>query len=183
MKRLLYVLPLAICLAIGAFFYLGLDNDPRQIPSAFIGKPAPTFSLPPLPGRFAAPRAEIAPLSNADLGAGKPVVINVWASWCIPCVAEHPLVTRLAEESGVTVHGINYRDKPQDAAAWLARLGDPYTKVGADIDGKAGIEWGVYGVPETFVIDGDGIVRFKHAGVLTAEMIEREIKPLLEATQ
>lgn len=179
MGRLLYLIPLAICLGIGVFFYIGLGGDPRALPSAFIGKPAPDFALAPLPGRLPAPHADMGGFSRADLGAGKPVVVNVWASWCIPCVAEHPLVDRLARQEGVVVHGVNYRDRPADAAAWLARLGDPYAKVGADRDGKVGIEWGVYGVPETFVIDGAGIVRFKHAGALTPEILAEDILPLL----
>jgi len=180
MRRLVYVIPLAICLALGGFFYFGLGGDPRAIPSEFIGKPAPAFALEPLPGRQMGPHAVPGGFDRADLVTGKPVVVNIWASWCIPCVAEHPLVDKLARETGVTVHGINYRDKPEDAARWLARLGDPYAKVGADRDGKAGIEWGVYGVPETFVVDGAGVVRFKIAGVLTPEVIEKDIMPLLK---
>lgn len=183
MKRLLYLLPLAICLGLGVFFYIGLGGDPRVLPSAFLGKPAPAFALEALPGRFPAKHAVEGGLSRDDIGKGKPVVINVWSSWCIPCVAEHPLVDRLAEQEGVVVHGINYRDKPSDAAAWLARLGDPYARIGADQDGRAGIEWGVYGVPETFVVDAEGVVRFKHAGALTPEIIERDILPLLKGAK
>lgn len=183
MRRILYLIPLAICLAIGAFFYYGLGGNPRVLPSAFLGKPAPDFALEALPGRMPAEHAVKGGLSRGDLVVGKPVVLNVWASWCIPCVAEHPLVDRLATKEGVTVHGINYRDKPLDAAGWLARLGDPYARIGADVDGKAGIEWGVYGVPETFVIDGEGMVLFKHAGALTPEIVERDILPLVKGTK
>lgn len=183
MRRILYLVPLAICLAIGGFFYVGLDGDPSRLPSAFIDKPAPDFALGPLPGRQPTERAVPGGLSRGDLTTGEPVVVNVWASWCIPCVAEHPLVDRLASKEGVTVHGINYRDKPADASAWLARLGDPYARIGADEDGRAGIEWGVYGVPETFVIDGEGVVRFKHAGALTPEILERDILPLIRGSK
>lgn len=183
MKRLMYVLPLLVVLGIGAFLYAGFDENPRELPSAFIGKPAPAFALEALPGRQPASHAVPGGLSQDDLAVGKPVVVNVWASWCIPCVAEHPLVDRLATKEGVTVHGINYRDKSGDASAWLARLGDPYAKVGADHDGKAGIEWGVYGVPETFVVDGDGTVLFKHAGALSPEIVERQILPLIKGAK
>lgn len=183
MKRLLYGLPLVVCLGIGYFFYFGLGGNPRNLPSEFIGKPAPAFAIEALPGRQPSDHAVPGGLSHADLAVGAPVVVNVWASWCIPCVAEHPLVDRLATKEGVTVHGINYRDQPRDASAWLARLGDPYAKVGADLDGKAGIEWGVYGVPETFVIDGDGTVLFKHAGALSPEIVEREILPLIKGAK
>ena len=179
MRRLLYLAPLGVVLALGYFFYEGLSGDPRRIPSPFIGKPAPAFELPPLAGRRPAPHAEAGGLSSADLGKGRPVVVNVWASWCIPCIAEHPLVDRLAEE-GAVVHGINYRDRPEDAAAWLERLGDPYTRIGADAEGRASLEWGVYGVPETFVIDSDGVVRFKHAGAITPEIVEKDILPLIK---
>lgn len=183
MRRILYLIPLAICLAIGAFFYFGLDGNPRLVPSAFIGKPAPAFALEALPGRTETKHSVAGGLTRADLMGEEPVVLNVWASWCIPCVAEHPLVDRLATKEGVTVHGINYRDGAGDAVAWLDRLGDPYSKVGADTDGKAGIEWGVYGVPETFVVDKDGTVLFKHAGALTVDVVERDILPLIKGAK
>lgn len=183
MRRILYVIPLAVCLALGAFFYFGLGGNPRVLPSAFIGKPAPSFALEALPGRRPSAHAVAGGLDRTDLVTGQPVVLNVWASWCIPCVAEHPLVDRLVKREGVTVHGINYRDRPADAVAWLARLGDPYAKVGADQDGRAGIEWGVYGVPETFVVSGDGMVLFKHAGALTPEIIEKDILPLIKGSK
>ena len=180
MRKLLYLLPLMICLGLGVFFYLGLDGDPRSVPSAFINKPSPEFSLAPLPGRANAPFANFDVLNRNDLTSGRPLILNVWASWCVPCVAEHPLVDRLAKEEGILVHGINYRDKAVAASGWLNRLGDPFTKVGFDKDGKAGIEWGVYGVPETFVIDGDGTVIFKHAGALTPEIVEKNILPFFK---
>ncbi len=183
MRRLLYLVPLAICLALVVFFYLGLSGNPHDLPSALIDKPAPAFTLAPLPGRALSERGDGGALSRADLTTGTPIVVNVWASWCIPCVAEHPLVDRLSAREGVTVQWINYRDKPKDAAAWLARLGDPYAKVGSDRDGKVGIEWGVYGVPETFVVDGAGVIRFKHAGPLTPKIVEEQILPLLKGTK
>ena len=179
MRRLIYLAPLAVVLALGYFLYDGLSGDPRRIPSPLIGKPAPAFDLPALAGRQPAPHGKPGGLSSADLAKGKPVVVNVWAPWCIPCIAEHPLIDRLAQE-GAIVHGINYRDQSKAASDWLARLGDPYTLIGADIEGRASLDWGVYGVPETFVIDGDGIVQFKHAGAVTPEILEKQILPLLK---
>ena len=179
MMRLIYFLPLLGCLCLGVVFFLGLDSDPREVPSAFINKPAPEFSLAPLPGRANASQADLGNFSRTDLVRGQPVIVNVWASWCIPCTAEHPLIDRLVKQEGVVVHGINYRDKAPAAANWLARLGDPFSKIGFDSDGKVGIEWGVYGVPETFVIDGSGIVLFKHAGPLTPEILEQDILPII----
>jgi len=179
MKYAIYLAPLVICAAIGAFLLEGLSGNPRLIPSEFIGKPAPAISLQPLPGRAAGAHADAGPLSNDDLSDGKPVVVNFWASWCVPCVAEHPLIDRLTAIEGMTVHGVNWRDKPADAAAWLAKLGDPYVKVGSDEKNEAGIDWGVAGVPETFVIDGKGVVRFKYAGALTPEIVEQHILPVL----
>jgi cytochrome c biogenesis protein CcmG/thiol:disulfide interchange protein DsbE len=179
MRRLLYLLPLLGCLSLGVFFFLGLDGNPREVPSAFINKPAPEFSLSPLPGRQVSAHADLGILSRKDLVRGQTVIINVWASWCVPCVAEHPLVDQLSKKHGVLVHGINYRDKASAAANWLARLGDPYGKVGFDSDGRVGIEWGVYGVPETFVVNGNGMVLFKHAGALTPEILEQDILPLI----
>jgi cytochrome c biogenesis protein CcmG/thiol:disulfide interchange protein DsbE len=169
-KRLLFILPALLFLGIAVAFYAGLGRDPAIVPSALIGKPAPKFLLPALltdrPG-----------LANADLHA-KPVLVNVFASWCVPCRAEHPLLMRLAEQ-GVELYGINYKDKPEDAQAWLANLGDPYRRIGADREGTVSIDWGVYGVPETFVVDRAGIIRFKQVGPLTTDVIDGTILPLL----
>ena len=107
-------------------------------------------------------------------------MVNVFASWCIPCRVEHPIITRLAERDDVAVFGLNYKDKPEDAKAWLAELGDPYDRIGADRDGRVGIDWGVYGVPETFVVGRDGRIRYKHVGPLTAEAVAERILPLVE---
>ena len=176
MRKLLYFIPALIMAGLGAAFYLQLGKDASVVPSALIDQAAPDFTLASIDG-YDRPG-----LATTDL-KGRITVVNVFASWCIPCVAEHPLVDRLAAKEGVTVHGINYRDRPSDASAWLARLGDPYAKIGADADGKAGIEWGVYGVPETFVIDGDGTVLFKHAGALSPEIVERKILPLIKGAK
>lgn len=149
-------LPLAIFLVMAAFLGVGLFLDPREIPSVLIGKPVPDFDLPPVQGRKLG-------LATSDL-KGEVTVVNFFASWCTACRAEHPLLMRLAASGIVPIHGINYKDQPADAVRWLASLGDPYTRTGADIDGRVGIDWGVYGMPETFVIDKDGIIAYKHIG-------------------
>ncbi len=167
----LYLLPVAIFAVVALALAWGLSRDASVLPSALLDKPVPEFELPPIPGR------DNHGFSRQDLG-GRPMLVNVWASWCVPCRAEHPLVTRLARE-GFPVHGINYKDRPEDARAWLAELGDPYTYIGSDRDGRVAIEWGVYGVPETFVVDARGVIVFKQVGQLTPRVIEEKILPLL----
>lgn len=178
MRYFLYGLPLLLFAALAVYLWQGLGKDPSVLPSALIDKPAPVFDLAPLAGREPA-----LPLATADLKTGEPVLVNVFASWCVPCKAEHPLITALAEEHGITVHAINYKDKPVEAAAWLRRLGDPYGRVGADPEGRAGIDFGIYGVPETFLIDGDGHVRLRHAGAITPDVLERVILPSIKALE
>jgi cytochrome c biogenesis protein CcmG/thiol:disulfide interchange protein DsbE len=146
-------------------------DDPQALPSALIDRPAPAIDLPPLPGREDG-------LASADF-AGRVAVVNFFASWCVPCLAEHPILTRLAREDGISLYGVNYKDPPQDALAWLARHGDPFLAIGADRDNRAGIEWGVYGVPETFVVDRQGRVRFRHAGPLTPDLVDGTLLPLI----
>lgn len=172
MRRLIYLLPLLLFVGVGVAFLRGFDRDPRDIPSALIDKPAPEFSLPPLPGHKEG-------LSNATL-KGDITLVNVFASWCIPCKAEHPIITRLAREQGVTVRGINHKDKAEDAIAWLNRNGDPYASIGVDLDGRVSIDWGVYGVPETFLLDRQGRIRFKHVGPLTPQVVEEQILPMVK---
>ncbi|ALJ34181.1 DsbE family thiol:disulfide interchange protein [Azospirillum brasilense] len=172
MRRLIYLLPLLLFVGVGVAFLRGFDRDPRDIPSALIDKPAPEFSLPPLPGHKEG-------LSNATL-KGDVTLVNVFASWCIPCKAEHPIITRLAREQGVTVRGINHKDKAEDAIAWLNRNGDPYASIGVDLDGRVSIDWGVYGVPETFLLDRQGRIRFKHVGPLTPQVVEEQILPMVK---
>jgi cytochrome c biogenesis protein CcmG, thiol:disulfide interchange protein DsbE len=170
MKR--YLIPLGIFIVLAVFLGVGLKLKPREVPSPLIGKPAPAFELPQLADpslRFAAAQMK-----------GQVWVLNVWASWCVPCLAEHPLVTQLARTPGVTVVGLNYKDKPEDAQRWLARHGDPYQTIAADRDGRVGIDFGVYGVPETFVIDRDGMIRHKQIGPITPEALRDDILPLLK---
>jgi cytochrome c biogenesis protein CcmG, thiol:disulfide interchange protein DsbE len=169
MKR--YLLPLVIFLVLVGFFAIGLGLNPREVPSPLIGKPAPAFTLPLL----GAPDKK---LSAQEL-KGKVWVLNVWASWCVPCRQEHPLITELAKSGGVPVYGLNYKDKPGDASAWLAKLGDPYAATLSDLDGLVGIDYGVYGVPETFVIDKQGVIRLKHIGPVTPEAMQKTILPMV----
>lgn len=171
-RPLLFMLPVALFALVGVFLAIGLTRDPSTLPSALVGKPAPNFALPPLQGR------DTHGLARADLG-GQPMLVNVFASWCVPCRIEHPVIARLAER-GVVIHGINYKDRPEAATAWLQELGDPFQHVGADRDGRVGIDWGVYGVPETFVLDRDGNIAYRHVGPLQPRDVEETILPLLE---
>ena len=172
LARLLALLPLLVVLGVGAALYGGLFLNPREIPSALIGKPVPQFDLPPVQGRKLG-------LATRDL-KGEVSLVNVFASWCTACRYEHPLFMRLEAEGTVPIHGINYKDQPQDAAQWLDQLGDPYARTGADGDGRVSIDWGVYGVPETYVIDRDGRIAFKRIGPVDAQTLEHEILPLIE---
>ena len=173
MRRLLFLLPLLllVVLAVGVGTKLLSGSDPRALPSALIDKPLPTFDLAALPGRSDG-------LVSSDFG-GQPMLLNVFASWCVPCLTEHPVITKLGREDGIPVLAINYKDKPEDTLAWLKRNGDPYRRIGADTDGRAAIDLGVYGVPETFVIDKAGRIRYRHPGPLTPDIVDREIRPLL----
>jgi cytochrome c biogenesis protein CcmG/thiol:disulfide interchange protein DsbE len=171
--RLLFIVPALLFVGVAVFLALGLTRDPGTLPSALIDRPAPDFALPPLEGW------DRPALSRADLG-GEPVLVNVFASWCVPCRVEHPVLMRLAQQHGITIHGINQKDAPAQARAFLAELGDPYTRIGADRDGRVSIDWGVYGVPETFVVDGEGRIRYRHVGPLQGRDVEATILPLLE---
>lgn len=170
--RLTYIVPVAIFVAVAGFFGYGLTLDPSRIPSVLIGEAAPNFSLPPVEGRKLG-------LSTSDL-KGEVSLVNVFASWCTECRAEHPVLMRLREDGTVPIHGINYKDKPEDAREWLDGLGDPYTRIGADLDGRVAIDFGVYGVPETFVIDKAGRIVHKHIGAITPNDLRTEILPLVE---
>ncbi|WP_340116194.1 DsbE family thiol:disulfide interchange protein [Pelagibius sp. 7325] len=175
-RRLLFLLPVLIFAVIAGYFLWGLapERDPGNVPTAMIDKPTPTFDLAAVPG------LDVPGLATADLATGEVVMVNFFASWCVPCRAEHPYLTAFVEQTGVPLYGINHRDKPEDAAAWLAELGNPYGRIGAD-PGRAAVEWGVTGVPETFVIDGSGRIRYHHRGPLVPEVIERDLAPLLKA--
>lgn len=166
-----FALPLLVFAAIAVFFAVGLGLDPRLVPSPLIGKPVPRFALPPVLGRTPG-------LSNQDL-QGEVSIVNVFASWCRPCREEHPVFLQLRAEGLAPIHGLNYKDQPEAASRWLNTLGDPYSRTGADIDGAVGIDWGVYGVPETFVIDRQGRIVYKHVGALTPKVVSEKIRPLI----
>ncbi len=169
--RLLFLLVPGIFLAVGVALGFGLLRDPSLLPSTLIGRPVPQFSLPPVKGRQLG-------LSTADL-KGKLVLVNVFASWCTACRAEHPLFMGLKAAGAVPVYGLNYKDRPSDAAKWLDELGDPYGRTGADISGTVAIDWGVYGVPETFVVAKDGTIAYRHVGPLTPAVLANTIFPLV----
>jgi len=169
--RLGFLLPILGFVALAAILAWGLTSDPRALPSTLIGKRAPQFDLPPVKGRSLG-------LSTADL-AGEVSLVNVFASWCVACKQEHPLFMGLRANGVVPIHGLNYKDRPDDAAKWLDTLGDPYTRTGADRDGRVAIEWGVFGVPETFVVMKDGRIAYRHIGPLTDEALDNTILPLV----
>ena len=171
MKKAL--IPLALFLVIAGFLYAGLDLKPREVPSPLVGKAAPAFELPVLhqPEKLFRP---------ADM-KGKPWMLNVWASWCVTCRDEHPVLVALAKQDVIPILGLNYKDPPEDAKRWLKQFGDPYVFSVMDAEGRVGIDYGVYGVPETYVIDGAGVIRFKHIGALTPDIVSGKILPLVKA--
>lgn len=164
--------PLAAFAGVVAVLGAGLGQRPRELPSALVGRAAPPFRLPRL-------RGTQAPLDSAEL-LGRTWMLNVWASWCAPCREEHPLLVQLARESAVRLVGLNHKDDPRAAEEWLLRLGDPYSASVLDRDGRVGIDYGVYGVPETFVIDRAGVVQLRHAGSLTTAVWREQVRPLLQ---
>lgn len=162
-------------MALAVFLGIGLKLDPREVPSPFIDKPAPALELPTL---FDNSKT----ISNSDL-KGKPWILNVWASWCVACRQEHQIFVSYSRSKRVPLVGLNYKDAANDAKAWLQELGNPYDIIAFDLQGSAGIEWGVYGVPETFVIDAEGIVRYKHIGPVSPSTMKNTIIPLLQSLQ
>jgi cytochrome c biogenesis protein CcmG/thiol:disulfide interchange protein DsbE len=171
-RYLRYLAPLAIFALLVAFLFRGLSLDPKLVPSPLVGKPVPTFTL----TRLDNPAATI---SDADF-KGKVTLLNVWATWCVSCRREHETLVQLAKTGQVDIYGLNYKDNREDANQWLNRLGNPYVANAFDSDGRVGIDWGVYGAPETFIIDREGIIRHKHIGPLTIEIINDEILPLVD---
>jgi cytochrome c biogenesis protein CcmG/thiol:disulfide interchange protein DsbE len=165
----LVLLPVIVFAGLALLFWKGLSGSPNEVPSALIDKPVPDFLLNPVDG-LKAPG-----FADEDLKKGKVTVVNVWASWCAPCRIEHPLLSELAKRTDIQLFGMNYKDEPQNAVEFLSTLGQPFAAVGMDRDGRAAIDWGVYGVPETFIVDGQGIIRYKHIGPLTEEAIAGEM--------
>ncbi len=181
MKR--FLIPLALFLVLAVFLGIGLNRDPHEVPSPLVGKPAPMFSLPRLDADPQAP----AGTPNASFGpkdmAGKVWLLNVWASWCVSCRQEHPVLVDFAKANIAPLIGLDYKDQRADAKGWLAKFGDPYTLSVVDADGRVGIDYGVYGVPETYVIDKAGTIRFKQIGPVTPEVLQKKILPLIKELQ
>lgn len=176
------LVPFLIFIALTGLFAFGLTGDPTKLPSALIGRPVPETAFPPLEGLMQNGEA-VAGFGAADLAKGEVSVVNFWASWCVPCIEEHPLLIKLRERSGVTIYGVNHKDQPEAGRRFLGRYGNPFAAIGTDGNGRAAIEWGVYGVPETFVIDKDGVIRHKHIGPITTEALQRTILPLVRKLQ
>lgn len=172
MKR--FLIPLALFVVLAVFLGIGLNRDPREVPSPLVGKAAPAFSLPQLDSD--------APFSPKDM-AGKVWLFNVWASWCVSCRQEHPILVDFAKTKLAPLIGLDYKDKNDEARAWLKRFGNPYDFSVVDADGRVGIDYGVYGVPETYVIDKTGTIRFKQIGPVTAEVMQNKIVPLIKELQ
>ncbi|CAN1567825.1 TrxA Thiol-disulfide isomerase and thioredoxins [Rhabdaerophilaceae bacterium] len=180
-RNWLFFLPLAVFASLALLFlYQLFAGDPSKLPSALIGKPAPVLSLAPVEG-LQLEGQPVAGIEPGDLVAGKLSLVNVFASWCAPCHQEHPFLMELAKDKRLRIIGINYKDKPENARRFLGRLGNPYQFVGVDPDGRKAIEWGVYGVPETFLVNGKGLIVFKHVGPLTPDAIRTRLEPAIRA--
>ena len=175
MKALRFLIPLAVFVAIGGLLASGLGKDPRRLPSALIDKPAPDFDLPEL-------RREGERVTKAGL-LGKPYLLNVWGSWCVECRVEHPVLTEFANRGVLPVVGLNWKDPAEDALRWLDQFGDPFDAIAHDPEGDTVIDFGSYGAPETFLIDAEGRIRYKHVGALSHRVIEDELMPALRQIQ
>lgn len=173
------LLPLAAFAGLVVLFVVGLQSgDPHKLPSALLGKPVPEFDLPPLDGLLDKGKP-VPGLAHTDLAKGEVTIVNVWASWCIPCHQEHPFLTKLAERSGAPLFGLNYKDEASGARRFLGRYGNPFKAVGVDRAGGAALNWGVYGVPETFIVSGDGRILYKHVGPIDDTVIARDLLPVV----
>jgi len=175
MRSLKFIVPFLLFLVLAGFFAVGLQRDPREIPSPFIDKPAPAFKLQQL-------HDGAKPFAPEDM-KGRVWMLNVWASWCVSCRVEHPLLVEMSKRNIVPIVGLNYKDQRDAGVQWLTRFGNPYVLSAYDLDGRVGIDYGVYGVPETFVIDKQGVVRYKQIGPITPEALEKKILPLLKKLQ
>ena len=174
MKRLFFLVPVVIFVGLAWLLYIGLfQGPPSLLPSPLVGKSAPDISLPALD-------AQAQNFNRAELGQGRPVIVNFWASWCVPCRLEHSTLEALAARKNILLYGVDYKDRPEDARAFLSELGNPFGKINEDHEGRVAIDWGVTGVPETFVIDSKGTIRVHYAGPLNDQVVERLILPALE---
>lgn len=182
-RRFGLALPLVIFAVLAALFWYALHTgDPSRLPSALIGKPVPDFTLPPIEGLIAN-GAPVPGFAASDLAQGEPTVVNVFASWCVECQVEHPLLMALGKQPGIRLFGIDYKDDAASARRFLGRYGNPYARVGADTSGRTAIDFGVYGVPETYVVTGDGKIAYRHVGPLTEAAIRERILPLLQPSK
>ncbi len=166
-----FAIPFVLFLALAGFFAVGLTKDPREVPSPLIDKPAPAFKVEQL-------HDAKKPFSPEDM-RGQVWLLNVWASWCVSCRVEHPLLVEMAKRNIVPIVGLNYKDQREDGVQWLTKFGNPYTLSAYDVEGRVGIDFGVYGVPETFLIDKQGVIRYKQIGPITPEALEKTILPLI----
>ena len=170
----LAAIPVVVFAFLALLFWKGLSGNPSELPSALIGKPVPDFNLPAIEG------LGVPGFDSAGLKQGQVTLVNIWASWCGPCRIEHPILMELSKRGDIRLHGLNYKDDPANALRFLETLGQPYAAAGTDIDGRAGVDWGVYGVPETFVIDGQGFIRFKFVGPLSPDAVSAVLNPEIE---
>jgi cytochrome c biogenesis protein CcmG/thiol:disulfide interchange protein DsbE len=179
----LVVLPFIMFAALAVMFAFALrTGDPSKLPSALIGKPAPEMSLPPLEG-LREGGTEVLGFSTAELRRGDVTAVNFFASWCAPCAQEHPLLQALKEQAGIRIYGVNYKDPPPGGRRFIGRYGNPYAAVGVDANGRAAIDWGVYGMPETFIVDGEGRIIWKQVGPITPEALKNQIIPAINAAR
>lgn len=176
--RLSALIPAGLFILVAGFFLIAIyRGDPSQVPSALIGRHVPDFTLAPVEG------LDLPGLASGDFGQGKPAIVNVFASWCVPCRQEHPVLVELKRIAGVPLYAINYKDSPEAARRFLGELGNPYERIGADRAGRTSIDWGVYGVPETYIVDGEGRIAYKHVGPLTPQIVSEKILPALKAAR
>jgi len=174
-------LPLIVFASLAGLFWFALHGgDPSRLPSALVGKEVPDFTLPPVDGLLEK-EVPVSGFAASDLKTGAPTLVNVFASWCVPCHEEHPALMELAKQPGIRLYGINYKDDPASARRFLGRFGNPFARVGADASGRVAIDFGVYGVPETYVIGGDGKIAYRHVGPLTEDVIKEKLLLLLQA--
>lgn len=177
---LLRLMPVVVFAVVAGFFAMALrSGDPSRLPSTLVGKPVPETVFPALEGLQSDGKPEPG-FSSADLAKGKVSVVNYWASWCQPCVEEHPFLEQLKEQAGIDLYGVNYKDQTDAARRYIGRYGNPYSAIGTDLSGRAAIDWGVYGTPETFVVNGKGEVVYKHVGPISAESLKTKLLPIIE---
>lgn len=176
-RNVLVLLPVLLFVGLAALFFKGLSGDPSTLPSVLINKPVPAFTLP------AVDQLGVPGLSDADLRSGTVTVVNIWASWCVPCREEHAQLVQLSKRTDIRLVGINNKDEPENARRFLGALGQPFAAIGSDRDGRVSIDWGGYGVPETFIVDGQGMIRHKHVGPLSALDISGDFAARIEAAK